>query len=77
MKKIKELKRIKQVLESDRLGISGNCKEVLKRDILDVFSNYFEMVGQMDIKIEGVQNGFNILISCHTQAFKGFKILTN
>ena len=39
MKKVKELKRIKQVLESDRLGISGNCKEVLKRDILDVLSN--------------------------------------
>lgn len=77
MKKVKELKRIKQVLESDRLGISGNCKEVLKRDVLDVLSNYFQLVGGVEVKIESTNIGYNIFITAEGEAFKGFKLVSN
>lgn len=77
MAKVKELKRIKQVLENDRLGISGNCKEVLKRDILDLLGNYFELCSNLEIKIESCNNGYNIFIVADAMAFKGFKLITN
>ena len=77
MAKVKELKRIKQVLENDRLGISGNCKEVLKRDILDLLSNYFENCNSVEIKIESCNNGYNIFMVTNATSFKGFKLITN
>ena len=75
--KVKQLSRIAQVLESDRLGISGDCKEVLRRDITDVLLNYFDLKGKVDVKIESNISGFNIFISAEGDSFKNFKLVVN
>ena len=77
MKKIKELKRITQVLENDRLGVSGDCKDVLKRDLISVLKNYFELKGDVEIKIETSIKGFKIYLFAEGEAFKGFKMVIN
>ena len=75
--KIKELKRITQVLESDRLGVSGDCKEVIKRDLKELLSNYFVLKGEVEVKIESSIKGFNLLIYAEGESFKGFKMVIN
>lgn len=76
MKKLKEVNRIKQVIESDRLGMSGDCKEVLKRDIADTLSNYFELKNLPEIKIEAGLRGFSVYITAEGEAFKSFHIIS-
>lgn len=73
--KNKEVTRIKQVIESDRLGMSGDCKEILKRDIADTLANYFELKSLPDIKIEAGVKGFSVYISAEGDAFKSFHII--
>ena len=76
MRKQKEANRIKQVIESDRLGMSGDCKEVLKRDIADTLANYFELKSLPEIKIEAGIKGFSVYVSAEGYAFKGFHIIS-
>ena len=51
--------------------------ESLKRDILDVLSNYFQLVGGVEVKIESTNIGYNIFITAEGEAFKGFKLVSN
>ncbi len=71
-----EAKRIKQVIESDRLGVSGDCKDLLKRDIADTLCNYFELKALPEIKIEAGIKGFSIYVTAEGQAFKSFHIVS-
>lgn len=70
-----ESKRVKQVLENDRLGISSDCKEVLKRDIADTLSSYFSLKQLPDVKIEAGIKGFTLYITACGEAFKSFRIV--
>ncbi len=76
MRRLKEVNRIKQVIESDRLGMSGDCKEVLKRDIADTLANYFELKNLPEIKIEAGIKGFCVYITAEGDAFKSFHIIS-
>ncbi len=76
MRAVLEAKRIKQVIESDRLGVSGDCKEILKRDIADTLSNYFELKKLPEIKIEAGIKGFSVYITVEGDAFKSFHIVS-
>ena len=72
----KEVNRIKQVIESDRIGMSGDCKEILKHDIAQALANYFELKSLPEIKIEAGIKGFSVYIYAEGYAFKSFHIIT-
>ena len=70
-----EIMRANLVLEQDRLGISNNVKDLLKREIFLTLGEFFNVKGEIEINIEKQGGDFLLLIKVKGDSFKGFYTL--
>ena len=75
MKKNVVNKRAQKMLESDRLGISYDAENVIKRDIESLLSEYFYLKKRPEVIIDGDKTHVEINITAGAKSVKSFNIL--
>ena len=75
MKKNVVNKRAQKMLESDRLGISYDAENVIKRDIESLLSEYFYLKKRPEVIIDGDKTHVEINITAVAKSVKSFNIL--
>ena len=73
--KDKKYERVRRMIESDRYGLIGGAKDMIKRDLEGLIGEYFALTSPVDLDIEGEENEFTIVMTCHGCRFKRFNIL--
>ena len=72
MKKSVVNKRAQKMLESDRLGISYDAENVIKRDIESLLSEYFYLKKRPEVIIDGDKTHVEINITAGAKSVKSF-----
>ena len=73
--KIKRPKRLENVLEKDRLLISLDSSSLIIYDIKKLLDNYFNLSGDIDIKVSPENGYYNIVIQTKAVGIKTFSTL--
>ncbi len=66
--------RVENVLSSDKLPISGDCKNVALKDIRTVLNEYFD-VEDLNMDINGEDRAFKVSITFTALRVKTFNVL--
>ncbi|MEG1647089.1 MAG: cell division topological specificity factor MinE [Clostridia bacterium] len=78
MRRREEEIKLKQVLLQDKIKTSNTFVAVMKEDVLDVLSNYFEIKDDLKTKICIDEQGiYNITFSVDAFRIKNIGIVTN
>lgn len=70
-----ELMRLKSLIESDRLSVSGSFNELVESDLNKLLSDYFDLTSKAKLKIEKDGNGYRVSIDCKAIRIKAFGVL--
>lgn len=70
-----ELSRLKTVIESDRLSMTGENTALIVKDITAVLEDYFALSGEPELKIEAKNCEYRLTISVSATAIKSFSTL--
>lgn len=69
------LSRVKAVIESDRLNVSDNFDELITADLLDVLSEYFDLLTPPVLTVSKENGGYLIKIQALSGRIKNFGVL--
>ncbi len=72
MIKSREIGRLKQVLESDRTGMTMDNLSVISADVEKVIDDYFERKGKTSIRLIESDGEYKLRIETTINAFKSF-----
>ena len=78
MKKIKKsenLRRASEVITCDRMGVSSGIEGILNKELYNLLSNYFSLLGEIKSKIVATSEGFEINIKANASSVKQFKMV--
>lgn len=70
-----ELKRLKNVIESDRLQVTNNFNDLLISDLTKVLKDYFDLKGSVEVSIGKEGSKYLIDIKCTSTRIKTFGII--
>ncbi len=70
-----QLKRLKNVIESDRLQVSNNFNELLISDLTKVLKDYFDLKVNPEVSISKDGNKYLVEIKCVSTRIKTFGII--
>lgn len=70
-----ELSRLKSLIESDRLSVSGSFNELVETDINKLLLDYFDLTQKVKLKIEKDGNAYKVIIDCKANRIKAFGVL--
>ena len=73
--KIKQPKRLESVLEKDRLLISLDSSSLIIYDLKKLLDNYFNLSGDIDIKVAPENGYYKISIQTKAVGIKTFSTL--
>lgn len=73
--KERKYERVRQMIESDRFGIFGDAKDMIRRDVEGLIEEYFALTSPVRLEVEGEEDEFTIVITCHGSRFKRFNLL--
>ena len=73
--KIKRPKRLENVLEKDRLLISLDSSSLIIYDLKKMLDNYFNLSGDIDIKVSPENGYYKIIIQTKAVGIKTFSTL--
>ena len=73
--KIKRPKRLENVLEKDRLLISLDSSSLIIYDLKKLLDNYFNLCGDIDIKVSPENGYYNIVVQTKAVGIKTFSTL--
>ena len=73
--KIKRPKRLESVLEKDRLLISLDSSSLIVYDLKKLLDNYFNLSGEIDIKVTPENGYYKITIQSKAVGIKTFSTL--
>ena len=71
----KELLRIQNLIEKDRLKAGDNFEKLIQLDVHKLLSDYFEYRGLPSVIIEKEKGKLKVLIELNPIAIKGFGII--
>ena len=74
-KRLNDLERIKNLIDSDRLLGGKQFEELLLADLNNVFTEYFEKIGETAVKITKEKGGINCQITFDALSIKCFDAL--
>lgn len=66
----KELLRIQNVLESDRLNVGKGFEELFTSDLKSLIEDYFDIEKSPILKTEKTKNGYKIIIDFEAKSLK-------
>lgn len=75
MIKLREIGRVKQVLESDRTGMTMDNLSVISADVEKVIDDYFERKGKTSINLIETDGEYKLRIETTVNAFKSFNTI--
>ena len=75
MIKSREIGRVKQVLESDRTGMTMDNLSVISTDVEKVIDDYFERKGKTSINLIETDGEYKLRIETTVNAFKSFNAI--
>ena len=70
-----KISRVKQVIESDRLGVSSGMKEIIRRDAERLLSQYFTLNRPVTLKISGEGGKISVIVEADCASAKRFNLL--
>lgn len=70
-----ELKRLKAVIESDRLSMTNENIYLIVKDVSAVLGDYFTLFGEPEMKITTKNGEYILNITAKATAVKGFSVL--
>ncbi len=71
----KELLRVQNVLENDRMWARDSYLELLKKDLNKVLKDYFEFREEIDIKIEKISDRYRVEFNIFATRILGFEYI--
>lgn len=75
MIKSREIGRVKQVLESDRTGMTMDNLSVISADVEKVIDDYFERKGKISINLIEIDGEYKLRIETTVNTFKSFNTI--
>lgn len=71
----KDAKRLSKLIESDRMCISGDLSDLILYDLKELLGNYFNLEGQLKIKVEASKDCYDVTIHATASGIKPFGII--
>lgn len=65
-------KRLEQVIEKDRLLISGEARSLIVYDLKRLLDNYFSTTGETTLEVSAERGGYLIRITARASGIKPF-----
>ncbi len=73
--KLKRPKRLESIIENDRLLISAETSSLISYDLKRLLDNYFNVAGEVYIKVSPENDYYKILIESKAVGIKSFSTL--
>ncbi len=70
-----ELKRLKTVIENDRLSMTSENVALIIKDVAAVLEDYFALSGEPEMKIEAKNCEYRLTITAKAASIKAFSTL--
>ena len=70
-----ELKRLKAVIESDRLSMTNENISLILKDVSSVLGDYFTLSGEPEMKISTKNGEYIVILTAKATAIKAFSVL--
>ncbi len=68
-------KRLKQIIESDRLLLSSDTSEMICYDLKKILNEYFNVEGGVTLSVEPMKDSYEITIKAKASAIKSFGVI--
>jgi hypothetical protein len=70
-----QLERASTVIKADRMGVSAGIEGLIAAEIKNLLNDYFSLSDEVNVKIEVLQNQFNLTIKASALSVKNVKML--
>lgn len=70
-----DAKRLKSIIEKDRLLVSEETSEMIKYDLKNVLDEYFNLEEKIDLLVEAKKDEILITVTAKASAIKSFGII--
>jgi len=69
------LKRARDVIKTDRIGVSSGIEKAVSREVSVALSDFFALNGEAETQIIATEKGFDIRISAKAKSVKSFRVI--
>ena len=71
----KEVRRVFEVIQSDKAVMSDGCKALVLQDFADKFNEYFDLTGLPKMEISQKNGIYTVNLSFEAERIKKFNVL--
>ena len=70
----KEVRRVFEVLQSDKAVMSDGCKALIEQDLTRKCSEYFDLLGGVDMRVICENGVYRVSVSFEAERVKKFNV---
>lgn len=71
----KEVRRVFEVIQSDKAVMSDGCKALIEQDLTRKCSEYFDLIGGVDMRVTCENGVYRVTATFEAERVKKFNVL--
>ncbi len=71
----KEVRRVFEVIQSDKAVMSDGCKALIEQDLTRKCSEYFDLIGGVDMRVACENGVYRVTATFEAERVKKFNVL--